>query len=234
MPESSEEEEQVQVQVRDDAVGAVGWMVSVALGGDRLADVGLLRAGGWAGHPAYSLAMSRRSDLSPSAVGGIAIELATEDDLPPIVDIVNYTAAHSIATFATRPISVADRRDWFQRFAATGPYRALVARDGDKVLGYACTQQYRDHEAFRETVEVSIALDAGARGRGIGTRLYRALFESLAGEPVHVVVAGIALPNDGSVALHQKFGFTDVGVFRDYAVKNGQYISSLWLQRILP
>jgi phosphinothricin acetyltransferase len=46
-----------------------------------------------------------------------------------------------------------------------------------------------------------------------------------------VALAGIALPNDASVALHRKFGFTDVGVFREYAVKHGQYLSSLWLQR---
>jgi phosphinothricin acetyltransferase len=178
--------------------------------------------------------MSRSRDIGPSGDGGIAIEPATEDDLPAIVGIVNYTAAHSIASFATRPVTVAERRDWFAGFAATGPYRAFVARDGDQVLGYACTQRYRDLDAFRETVEASIALDSDARGRGIGTLLYRKLIGSLADEPVHVVVAGIALPNDASVALHRKFGFTDVGVFREYAVKDGQYISSLWMQRFLP
>jgi predicted GNAT superfamily acetyltransferase len=63
--------------------------------------------------------------------------------------------------------------------------------------------------------------------------LYRALFDSLAPEPsVHVALAGIALPNDASVALHRNFGFTEVGTFREYAIKNGQYISSVWMQRL--
>ena len=173
---------------------------------------------------------------SRSGQGGparVKITAGTEDDLLAIVGILNYTAASSIARFETRPVSVAERRDWFGRFAATGPYRLVVARGGDQVLGYACSQRYRDHEAFRETVEVSIALDAGSRGQGVGTALYRALFDSLALElSVHVALAGIALPNDASVALHRKFGFTEVGTFREYAVKNGQYISSVWMQRV--
>jgi phosphinothricin acetyltransferase len=172
---------------------------------------------------------------SRSGQGGpapVKITAGTEDDLAAIVGIQNYTAANSIASFDTRPASVAERRDWFGQFSATGPYRLVVARGGDQVVGYACSQRYRDHEAFRETVEVSIALDAGSRGQGVGSALYRALFDSLALEPsVHVALAGIALSNDASVALHRKYGFTEVGTFREYAIKNGQYISSVWMQR---
>jgi phosphinothricin acetyltransferase len=148
------------------------------------------------------------------------------------VEILNYTIENSHATFATQPTDMAERRAWFERFGPTGPYRLLVAQHGDEVLGYACSQPYRDHEAFRETVEVSIALDVSSRGQGVGTALYRALFDTLVDEPVHVILAGIALPNDASVALHRKFGFTEVGTFREYAVKNGRYFSSIWLQRL--
>jgi phosphinothricin acetyltransferase len=166
----------------------------------------------------------------------------SEADLPAIVAILNDTAATSHARFETEPVSVASRRDWFAQFGppatgspAAGPYRLLVARDGDQFLGYACSQRYRDLEAFRETVEVSIALDASRRGQGVGTALYQALFERLAAEPaVHTALAGIALPNDASVALHRKFGFTEVGTFREYAIKNGRYLSSVWMQRVFP
>jgi phosphinothricin acetyltransferase len=179
--------------------------------------------------------VSERTDGRASAdLAAVEIGPATDDDLPQIVEILNYTILNSIATFASRPTSVAERRDWFEQFSSTGPYRLLVARRGNRVLGYASSQRYRDHEAFRETVEVSIALDVSCRGQGVGSLLYRALFDCLADEPVHVVVAGIAMPNDGSVALHRKFGFTEIGTFREYAVKNGQYISSLWMQRLSP
>jgi len=167
----------------------------------------------------------------PAGPGPVGIRPATADDLPQIVEILNYTAANSIASFDTRPVSVGERSGWFGQFSHAGPYRLLVAQRGNRVVGYACSGRYRDHEAFRETVEVSIALGTSSRGQGVGTALYRELFECLAGEPVHVALAGIALPNDASVALHRKFGFTEVGVFREYAVKNGQYISSIWMQR---
>lgn len=158
----------------------------------------------------------------------------TGADLEPIVEIMNGIAATSTATFDTQPTSVAERRAWFEQFAEAGPYQLLVARRDNTVIGYAASQRYRDHDAFRETVEVSVGLHAGYRSQGVGSALYQALFDRLAGEPVHVAVAGIAMPNDASVALHRKFGSTEVGTFREYAVKNGRYISSLWMQRVAP
>jgi phosphinothricin acetyltransferase len=172
------------------------------------------------------------SDSRQQSAAQVEIARATADDLAGIVGIYNYTAAHSIANFDTRPVTVAERRGWFEQFSSTGPYRLLVARRGELVLGYASSQRYREHEAFRETVEVSVAIDATCRHQGVGSSLYRALFDGLADEPVHVALAGIALPNDASVALHRKFGFTEVGTFREYAVKDGQYLSSIWMQRL--
>src|SRR5688572_30573265 len=164
----------------------------------------------------------------------VEIRPGTEDDLPRIVEILNHAAANSSATLAERPTTVAARRDWFRRFSSTGPYRLFVARRAGVVVGYASSQPFRDHEAFRETVEVSIALDPDSRGRGVGTALYRELFAALAGAAVHVTLAGIVMPNDASVALHRKFGFTEVGTFREYAIKNGRYVSSLWMERLGP
>lgn len=163
----------------------------------------------------------------------VEIRPGTEDDLPAIVAILNYTIANSDATFTSEPATVPERRGWFGRFSPTGPHRLLVARRGNQVLGYAASQPYRDHEGFRETVELSIALDVSSRGQGIGTALYRTLFECLASEPVHVALAGIVMPNDASVALHRKLGFAEVGIFHEYGIKNGRYLSSLWMERLL-
>jgi phosphinothricin acetyltransferase len=173
------------------------------------------------------------STFSPADSHLVEIGPGTEGDLPAIVAILNYTIANSDATFTSEPVTVAEQQDWFGRFSPAGPHRLLVARRGNRVLGYATSQPYRDHEGFRETVEVSIALDASSRGQGIGTALYRTLFECLASEPVHVALAGIVLPNDASVALHRKLGFTEVGTFHEYGIKNGRYLSSLWMERLL-
>jgi phosphinothricin acetyltransferase len=174
------------------------------------------------------------STLSAADLHAVEIGPAGEGDLPAIVAILNYTIANSDATFTSKPVTLAERRDWFEQFSPSGPHRLLVARRGDQILGYAASQPYRDHDGFRETVEVSIALEVSSRGHGIGTALYRALFGFLAGEPVHVALAGIVLPNDASVALHRKFGFNEVGTFHEYGIKNGRYLSSLWMERLRP
>jgi phosphinothricin acetyltransferase len=177
-----------------------------------------------------------KPETSGAASAGMdAVEITTgvAADLPGIVEIYNETAANSIANFDTAPTSVAERHGWLAQFSAAGPYRLLVARRDARIVGYASSQPYRAHPAFAETVEVSVALRPGSRGQGVGTALYRELFGCLAREPVHVALAGIAVPNEASVALHRKFGFTEVGTFREYAVKNGRYLSSIWMQRLM-
>ncbi len=156
---------------------------------------------------------------------------ARRSDLARLVAIYNHYVEHSVATFDTDIVSVESRTAWFDTFSDTGPHRLVVACEGDRVLGCASSSPYRAHPAFAETVEFGIYLDPRSRGAGVGSALYRVLLEQLSSEEVRLAVAGIALPNDASVALHRKFGFTDVGVFKEYATKRGVYISSLWLQR---
>jgi phosphinothricin acetyltransferase len=166
-----------------------------------------------------------------AGLGPVEIGPGTDDDIPDIVRILDHAALTSHATLTGQPLNEAEQQKWFEQFAPAGRYRLLVARHDGQVAGFAASRPYREHEAFRQTVEVSIALDVASRGLGVGTALYRALFESLAEEPVHVALASIVLPNEASVALHRKLGFTEVGTFHEYAVKNGQYLSSLWMER---
>jgi phosphinothricin acetyltransferase len=161
----------------------------------------------------------------------LTIHPAGRGDLPRLVEIYNHYVEQSVSTFDTRLTSVDDRLGWFEAFSETGPFRLLVASDGDRVLGCASSSPYRSHSAFAKTVEVGIYLDPVFRGQGIGSALYAVLFDALLKEDIHVALAGIALPNDASVALHRKFGFTEVGVFHEYAVKNGEYVDSMWMER---
>jgi len=137
------------------------------------------------------------------------------------VAIYNHYVENSIAPFDTAPTSVEDRAAWFETFSDVGPYRLLVAAEGGGVLGCASSGPYRAHQAFAQTVEVGVYIDSEVRATGVGSALYGALLEELRTEGPHLAVAGIALPNDASVALHRKFGFTDVGFFEEYAVKHG-------------
>jgi phosphinothricin acetyltransferase len=163
----------------------------------------------------------------------VSIRQGRESDIARLVEIQNFYILHSHSDFSVTPATLEEKRTWFARFAPTGPYRLLVAEDAGEVNGCAYSSRYREHEAFRFTVEVSVFLSPATHRRGIGSALYARLFDELKSEDLHRAVAGIGLPNDASVALHRKFGFVEVGIFDEYAIKNGRFISSIWLQKKL-
>lgn len=139
------------------------------------------------------------------------IRPAGDAELAGINEIYNhYVLTHS-ATFDLEPVSLDGRREWASHYAATGRYRLLVAVDGPTVLGYATSSVFRDRRAYDRTIETSVYIAPDATGRGVGRALYDALFAALDGEDLHRAIAGIALPNPPSVALHERVGFTKVG-----------------------
>ena len=160
--------------------------------------------------------------------------LAVAADLGAIGEIYNHYVVNSYATFDEIPRPVEGWKRWWTTYQATGPHRVVVAIDDDgTVLGYACSSPYRQHASFAETVEFSVYNSPGRVGRGVGSALYQRLFDELVDENLHRVVVGIALPNDASVALHRRFGFTEIGVYDEYARVWDRYVSSLWMQRSL-
>jgi len=128
---------------------------------------------------------------------------------------------------------VEGRRPWLTQFAATGRYRILVAERDGSTLGWANSRRFHERAAYDPTIETSIYLDPAARGQRVGTALYGALFDLLQGEDIHRAIGGITLPNDASVALHQKFGFTSVGVMREVGRKFGRWWDVGWFQKEL-
>ncbi len=157
----------------------------------------------------------------------INIRNAEERDLDRLTQINNHYILNTNATFDVEPQTIEHRKTWFKKYHAHGPHQLLVAEDVNLVIGCAYSSRYRDHFAFDQTVETSIYLAHDYMAKGIGSLLYKALFEKLKAEDLHLAVVGIALPNDSSIALHKKFGFEEVGVFKEYASKHGQYISSI-------
>ena len=155
-------------------------------------------------------------------------------DLPALTAIYNHYIVNTTITFDLRPFAPEERRGWFDDHAVSGRHRLLVAADVDgTVLGYSTTSRWRPKAAYDTTVESSVYCHADAVGRGIGTQLYAALFDAIAEEDVHRVVAGIGQPNPASVALHERFGFRQVGVFSSVGRKFGRYWDVAWFERPL-
>jgi phosphinothricin acetyltransferase len=156
---------------------------------------------------------------------------AKRSDLPRLTDIYNHYVIDTPVTFDVEPYTVERREPWFHGFAETGRYRLLVAEDAGRVVGYAGTTRFRPKAAYETTVETTVYCAPEALRKGIGRQLYQALFEALRNEDVHRFVAGYALPNPGSAALHEHFGFKLVGVFSENGRKFGKYWDVAWMER---
>ena len=123
------------------------------------------------------------------------IRPATLDDLPALTGIYNHYIVHTTITFDVRPFAPDERRGWFDDHAASGRHRLLVAEGNTGgCLGYATTTRWRPKAAYDTTVEASVYCHPEAVGHGYGTALYAALFEAIASEDVHTIVAGVSLP----------------------------------------
>jgi phosphinothricin acetyltransferase len=166
-------------------------------------------------------------------MGQIIVRSAARADLARLTEIYNHYVLNSPVTFDLVPLSFEQRLGWFTEHAGTGRHRLLVAEEEKRVVGYATTSRFRERAAYNTTVEASIYCAPERVGRGIGTALYRALFEAIAGEDINRIVAGITLPNAVSVALHRSFGFTQVGVFSQNGRKFDRYWDVAWFERPL-
>ncbi len=155
-------------------------------------------------------------------------------DLPSLTSIYNHYVEHTMVTFDVEPFTVEQRREWFDHYAGTGPHRLLVAELDGAVAGYATSSRFRVKPGYATSVETTVYCDPGVVGRGLGSALYGELLAELAGEGLHRAYAGVALPNDASLRLHERFGFRDLGTFGEVGRKHGQWVDVRWFERPLP
>jgi L-amino acid N-acyltransferase YncA len=118
--------------------------------------------------------------------------------------------------------------------ARIGRYRAshawLVAERNGQVVGYAYATAFNERPAYRWSTSVSVYVATGEGRRGVGRSLYEALFEGLRERGFRMACAGITLPNEASVGLHESLGFEQVGVNREIGWKNGAWWDVGWYQ----
>lgn len=164
----------------------------------------------------------------------ISVRPGELSDLPAITALYNHYVVNTHVTFDTRTFTVDERAEWFSHYATIGPHRLFVATAGDDLLGYATSSRFRDKAAYDTSVEATVYVRDGGGGRGVGSALYTTLFGVLRDEDVHRAYAGIALPNDASLALHRRFGFVEVGTYREVGRKFGRYWDVIWLEKALP
>lgn len=168
----------------------------------------------------------------PADTGPLAIRSAAPADRAAIASIYNHYVVDTIVTFEEEPVAVAEmgrRIDDVQ--TASLPW--LVAEEQGLVKGYAYATKWRPRRGYRYSVEISVYLAPLEIGRGLGSKLYERLFGVLVELGAHAVIGGIALPNDASVALHEKFGMRKVAHFEQVGFKFDRWIDVGYWQRLL-
>lgn len=159
---------------------------------------------------------------------------ATERDIPDMREIYNHYVANSTVTFDEEPMTLAQMRTKFREVRRLG-YPWLVAESPNRiVLGFAYVSPWKAKAAYRFTVENSIYLGPASTGRGLGTALMSDLLPKAKAAGVKEVVAVIADQGaEASIAIHERFGFTQIGHMGKVGFKFDRWLGTVLMQKSL-
>ena len=161
----------------------------------------------------------------------VKLRAATETDLSSINSIYDHYVISSACTYQIEKTADSARLDWFRKHGPLHP--VTVAVDDSDIIGWGSLSSFHDREAYAKTVENSIYVRPDRLRRGIGGRILADLIERARQLGHHTIIAGIDSGQTGSIALHEKFGFTEAGRLREVGFKFGKWLDVVYLQLIL-
>lgn len=163
----------------------------------------------------------------------LTIRPAAPADIEAITTIYNQAGVGTTASYALEPVTLADRRAWYDaRVAADEPVLVLV--DEGEIVGYAAYGPFRSLGGYVHTVEHSVYIAEGRRAAGGGRMLMSALIDYAIGHGVHVMVGVIDATNEASISFHERLGFAETGRLPEVGRKFGQWRNVVFMTRILP
>ena len=162
----------------------------------------------------------------------MTLRAATPDDAQAVTAIYAPVVRDTIISFELEPPSVDEMRARIEKTLPVLPWLVSVD-DAGQVNGYVYAGKHRERAAYQWAVDVTAYVRAGSRGQGIGKRLYAELFSQLVQLGYYQAFAGIALPNEASVGLHESVGFQPLGVYRKVGFKHGAWRDVGWWQKEL-
>lgn len=160
-----------------------------------------------------------------------ALRPAAIDDAEVIRRIYNVEVATATSTFDLVTRSLAQQEEWIA--ARSGAFSAIVAVEGDRLVGFGSLSPYKDRAAYSTTVEDSVYVDRAAGGRGVGTLILNGLLDIAAASGFHAVMARIEASGAASRALHAKCGFELVGIERQVGRKFNRWLDVAVMQTLL-
>ncbi|HAM72418.1 MAG TPA: GNAT family N-acetyltransferase [Verrucomicrobiales bacterium] len=164
----------------------------------------------------------------------IHIRPATEQDLPAISAIYNDAVLTTTATYDYATEGLERRQAWFRDHVELGLPMFVGEDPIAGIIGWSSLSPYHRRPGFRFTVENSIYVHAEHRGRGLGGRLLEPLIREAARLRLHSIIAAIDASNEASLRLHQRWGFAEVGRFREVGFKFDRWLDVAYLQLLIP
>ena len=157
---------------------------------------------------------------------------AVESDLNAILGIYNNAILNTTAVYDYEPHNLEMRKQWFAAKQQHG-FPVLVAEENEEVLGFSSIGPFRAWAAYKYSVENSIYVKDGHRGKGIGKLLMQPLIDNAKALKYHTIIAGIDAANDASMALHKQFGFVEVAHFKEVGYKFDRWLDLVFMQLII-
>ena len=162
----------------------------------------------------------------------MTLRSATPDDADAIAAIYGPIVANTTISFELEPPTVEEMRSRLVATLTRLPW--LVSLDAaGRVDGYVYASRHRERAAYQWSVDTTAYVREDSRGQGVGRRLYEELFRQLVEQGYYQAFAGIALPNEASIGLHEALGFQPLGVYRKVGFKKGAWRDVGWWQKEL-
>lgn len=161
----------------------------------------------------------------------VDIRPATSADADRCAEIYAPYVTDTWVSFERDPPDAAEMGRRIENYGASHGW--LVAEVDGEIAGYAYGSPHRTREAYATSADVAVYIDSIFARSGVGRQLYDALFPILKRRNIHAVFAGIALPNEASIGLHEAMGFTPIGIYREVGWKMGGWRDVGWWQRLL-
>lgn len=160
------------------------------------------------------------------------IRLAERTDVPAMREIFNEVLRNSNSIYREEEVTLEERYAWFDEKLEHG-FPIFGAYEGDHLIGYAGYGTWRAAQGYRKSVELTIYVDQKRRGKGIGSKLMQTIIEHAKADGYHVMIGAIDAANQQSIEFHKRFGFVEVARMPEVALKNDQWLTLVFMQKLL-
>lgn len=160
------------------------------------------------------------------------IRPAIKKDIPSILQIVNHEILNSTVIYDYIEHTIKQQIEWFKQKQKNN-MPVIVAVKKNTVIGFGTYSIFRPWEAYKLSLEHSVYVDKDYRSHGIGKLLMAELINLAKKEGYHTMVAGIDTSNKMSVEFHEKFGFREIGVFKEVGYKFDRWLDLIFMQLLL-